>query len=145
LRLVDRKKSDSWSAEQLLAISVCNEIRSVTVQKKIASIFILLESHLCQGRTTRGHRSYHNATRRSEGRCVPPGFVDGGLRALFFVHKGITVALNDPFVLGVLAAVSGKCIIDCPFPEGAIRNEWLTGYFLAKPPFNIFVVSDLIC
>jgi ribosome modulation factor len=47
--------------------------------------------------------------------------------------------------MGVTAAIDGQQAGDCPFAAGRNRNDWLTGFFLAKPPFGVFVVGKLAC
>jgi len=50
-----------------------------------------------------------------------------------------------PFELGVIAAVEGHQAADCPYRGGPKRNEWLIGFFVAKPDFGVFVIGHFAC
>ena len=41
--------------------------------------------------------------------------------------------LSDAYLLGVTAANKGQYAVECPFPTGANRKEWLAGFFSVKP------------
>lgn len=41
---------------------------------------------------------------------------------------------SDFYWQGVTAAKDSRLAIDCPFPTGINRQEWLAGFFSVKPP-----------
>ena len=57
----------------------------------------------------------------------------------------IEMPLTHPFAMGITAAMEGQKADDCPYIDGRNRNDWLTGFFLAKPPFGIFVIGKFAC
>lgn len=42
--------------------------------------------------------------------------------------------MSEAFKLGEKAAQDGRTALDCPFPTGSDRTQWLAGFFSVKVP-----------